>query len=100
MLSRSLSRSDGLSHAITVVASSRAQPIRGGAEDTDMRTALYDVFRSRGHTLLFAVVVLQGFHELEHIIQVVQRYVLEIPNGNGLLGSVVDFEPLHFSYNT
>ncbi len=38
-------------------------------------------------------------HEAEHVIQVVQRYVFAVPNGNGVLGSVVDLEPLHFVYN-
>lgn len=46
------------------------------------------------------MVLIQGAHELEHVAQVIQRYVLAIPNGNGLLGNLVDIEPLHFAYNT
>lgn len=50
--------------------------------------------------VFLAVVLLQGFHELEHMVQVVQRYVLSIPNGNGLVGSLTDVEPLHFAFNS
>ena len=46
------------------------------------------------------LVLLQGFHELEHVIQVLQIYAFGIPNGKALLGSVVDIEPVHFAYNT
>src|SRR5215472_15117437 len=46
-------------------------------------------------TLLF----LQGGHELEHAVQVVQRYVLHIPDGNGFLGQYFAIEPLHFAFN-
>ncbi len=50
--------------------------------------------------VFLALVLLQGFHTLEHVVQVVQRWALGIPNGNGLLGSLADIEPLHFAYNT
>jgi hypothetical protein len=46
------------------------------------------------------LVVLQGFHFLEHCVQVVQRFILNDPNGNGLLGNLANFEILHFGYNT
>lgn len=49
---------------------------------------------------LLAVVLLQGFHEIEHLVQVVQRSLLGIADGSGILGSVTDIEPLHFAYNT
>jgi len=45
------------------------------------------------------LLAVQGFHLVEHITQVVQRYTLGIPNGNGILGSVADIEPVHFVYN-
>lgn len=54
--------------------------------------------RARG--LLLGLLGMQGFHELEHVVQVVQRYVLGVPNGNGIAGSVADLEPVHFAYNT
>jgi len=44
-------------------------------------------------------IVVGSFHEAEHIAQVVQRYLLDIPNGSGLLGNAVDIEPLHLVYN-
>ena len=56
--------------------------------------------RDRAFAVFLLLVLLQGVHELEHVIQVVQRSFLGIPNGNGMLGSLVDIEPLHFAYNT
>ncbi|GEM_PF-3268292 len=49
--------------------------------------------------LFLWVIFFQGFHEFEHIVQVVQRFTLNIPNGNGIIGQAVDVEPLHFLYN-
>ena len=49
--------------------------------------------------MFLALLGLQGFHLVEHVVQVVQRYLLGIPNGSGILGSVVDIEPVHFAYN-
>jgi hypothetical protein len=50
--------------------------------------------------LLFAeMMVLQGIHEVEHIVQVVQRTMLGIGNGAGMLGSAFDIEPVHMIYN-
>ncbi|MBI2324857.1 MAG: hypothetical protein HYY42_02450 [Chloroflexi bacterium] len=58
------------------------------------------IFSSRALTVFLALVLVQGMHELEHVVQVAQRTVLGIPNGNGLLGSLTDIEPLHFAYNS
>jgi hypothetical protein len=58
------------------------------------------IFSSRTLTAFLALVLVQGFHELEHIVQVVQRSFLGIPSGNGLVGSLTDIEPLHFAYNS
>jgi hypothetical protein len=44
-------------------------------------------------------VLIQGFHEVEHVVQVVQRSVLNIKLGSGVLGSVFDVEPVHLVYN-
>src|SRR3954451_937326 len=49
--------------------------------------------------LFLEMMVLQGFHEMEHIVQVYQRAVLGIGNGAGMLGSVFDVEPVHMVYN-
>jgi hypothetical protein len=55
---------------------------------------------AQGARLLLAeALVIQGFHEVEHIVQVVQRFVLNIKLGAGVLGSVFDVEPVHFLYN-
>lgn len=63
-------------------------------------SALRAIFASPVLTLFFGVILLQGVHELEHVVQVVQRQFLGIPNGSGIAGSVVDIEPIHFVYNT
>lgn len=55
---------------------------------------------ARPYGVFLLLVLLQGFHELEHVVQVAQRSFLGIPNGNGLLGSLVDIEPVHFVYNS
>jgi hypothetical protein len=52
-----------------------------------------------GRLLLLEALLFQGLHEMEHIVQVIQRSVLEIKNGAGLFGSVFDLEPVHFAYN-
>lgn len=52
-----------------------------------------------GRLLLLEALLVQGFHEVEHVVQVVQRSVLDIRLGSGLLGSVFDVEPVHFIYN-
>jgi hypothetical protein len=53
-----------------------------------------------GVALLFLeMMILQGVHEMEHIIQVFQRTALGIAQGAGMLGSVFDIEPVHMIYN-
>jgi hypothetical protein len=49
--------------------------------------------------LFLETALLQGFHELEHVVQVTQRTVLGISKGAGMLGSVFDIEPVHMVYN-
>jgi len=49
--------------------------------------------------LFLEMMLLQGFHEVEHIVQVFQRTVLGIGTGAGVLGSVFDVEPVHLVYN-
>ena len=44
-------------------------------------------------------VFLQGFHELEHVVQVLQRFVFHNPKGAGILGTWLDIEPVHLVYN-
>ena len=65
-----------------------------------MRLRTNALFASRALTVFLALVLVQGFHELEHVVQVMQRFALAIPNGNGLVGSVADIEPVHFVYNS
>ena len=49
--------------------------------------------------LFLETILLQGFHEVEHVVQVVQRSVLGVASGAGVLGSVFDIEPVHMVYN-
>lgn len=49
---------------------------------------------------MLGIVLIQGFHEIEHITQVVQRYLLGIPTGAGVLGTWLDVEPVHIVYNS
>jgi hypothetical protein len=43
--------------------------------------------------------VLQGFHFVEHIAQVIQKFFLKLPEAHGLLGAAFDTEWVHFIYN-
>ncbi len=45
------------------------------------------------------LLIIQGFHEAEQVVQVFQRFVLDIQNAKGLLGQYFDQEPLQFAYN-
>lgn len=63
---------------------------------TDSGTALHPL---RASLAFLFLVALQGMHEMEHVVQVIQRYVLGNPKGAGILGTWVDVEPVHFAYN-
>jgi hypothetical protein len=52
------------------------------------------------YSLFVILIVFQGFHELEHVVQLVQVFALSIANGKGIVGSFVDIEPVHFAYNS
>ena len=62
-------------------------------------TGLARLSRDAVVLLFLEMVVLQGFHEIEHIVQVFQRTVLGIGKGAGMLGSAFDIEPVHMVYN-
>ena len=55
---------------------------------------------ARAALAFLALILLQGVHELEHVVQVTQRFVLGNPTGAGILGSWLDIEPVHMAYNT
>jgi hypothetical protein len=48
---------------------------------------------------MLGILLIQGFHEVEHITQVLQRTVFDIPKGAGILGTWLDIEPVHVGYN-
>jgi hypothetical protein len=50
---------------------------------------------------LGTAVVIQGLHDLEHIVQSIQVFFVGVPRptAGGLLGSVFDFPIVHFTYN-
>jgi len=58
---------------------------------------------SRRYLLIFlgTAVVIQGLHDMEHIVQSIQVFFLGVPRAQagGLLGSVFDFPMVHFAYN-
>jgi len=56
--------------------------------------------RQQAYLVFLALVLFQGVHELEHIVQIIQRYVLGNPTGAGIAGSFFDAVPVHFVYNT
>jgi hypothetical protein len=49
--------------------------------------------------MFLGLVLFQGVHYMEHVVQVLQRFVFGIPTGAGILGSWLDIEPVHFGYN-
>jgi hypothetical protein len=49
---------------------------------------------------LVAMLVVQSAHMVEHVAQVIQKYVLRLPQAHGILGAVFDLEWVHFVYNT
>ena len=49
---------------------------------------------------LAAMLVVQSLHMVEHIAQVIQKYVLHLAKAQGVLGAVFDLEWIHFAYNT
>lgn len=48
-----------------------------------------------------ALLLIQGAHVLEHVVQTLQVFALELPRAEarGLFGAVFDFEWVHFFYN-
>ena len=59
--------------------------------------------RSLGYFLVFfgGALIIQGLHDLEHIVQSMQVFVFGVPRpqAGGVLGSAADFPLLHFTYN-
>lgn len=51
------------------------------------------------YVILTVAIAVQSFHMLEHVAQVVQKFVLQLPVAHGLLGASLDFEPVHFAFN-
>jgi hypothetical protein len=76
-----------------------------GAIDRSAAVASGPAIAPRFLTFYAAVVLVQGVHVIEHIIQLVQVYVLHVPDDKalGLLGYVLSFqgteEWLHIAFN-
>ncbi|MFN8635019.1 MAG: DUF2330 domain-containing protein [Chloroflexota bacterium] len=86
----------------TAVAPSTAAPVsREPSWLTRWRTAAstFKLTPEAVALLFFEMLILQGVHEMEHIVQVFQRTALGIATGAGMLGSVFDVEPVHMVYN-
>lgn len=56
-------------------------------------------FLFKPYVILTVAVAVQSFHILEHIVQVIQKFVLQLPVAHGILGASLDFEPVHFTFN-
>ena len=84
--------------AYLIVAKLRA---RGGAPGTRRpgRSWLRAISPQAARLLLLEALVVQGVHEVEHVVQVIQRSWLDIKNGSGVFGSLFDLEPVHLVYN-
>jgi hypothetical protein len=69
-------------------------------------TRVTGVLSDRAFYFMTAVVLIQGGHVIEHIVQLAQVFVFEVPEAEalGLLGYVLQFngteEWLHLGYNT
>ena len=70
-----------------------------GGRSIDRRYWRLQVSAQAGRLLLLEALLFQGLHEMEHLVQVIQRSVLDIKNGGDLFGSVYDLEPVHSAYN-
>lgn len=55
---------------------------------------------SRGMQIITWALVIQAAHMVEHVAQVVQKYVLMMDQARGFLGAVFDLEWVHFVYNS
>lgn len=79
---------------------------RGPADTVPATTGRRAQLSTRTFVLMTAVVVVQGGHVVEHIVQLVQVLALGVPDDDalGLLGYVLQFngteEWLHLGYNT
>ena len=49
--------------------------------------------------VIMTAVVVQSFHMVEHVSQIIQKFVLKLPVAHGVLGEFLDLEPVHFTYN-
>lgn len=49
--------------------------------------------------LALALLVVQSVHMFEHVAQVIQKFALGYVQAHGLLGSLFDFEWVHFVFN-
>ncbi len=56
-------------------------------------------FLFKPYVILTVAVAVQSFHILEHIVQVIQKFVLQFPVAHGIPGASLDFEPVHFTFN-
>ena len=83
----------------------RGRRVTGASWPAPQARRRLGLFRGWGLTpqatalLFLEAVLLQGFHQIEHVVQVVQRSVLGVAGGAGILGSVFDIEPVHMAYN-
>lgn len=49
--------------------------------------------------ILIIAILVQSFHMIEHVAQLIQKFVLNSSSAHGILGASLDLEPIHFVYN-
>jgi hypothetical protein len=76
------------------------------AEVTAFRTRSTNLFRMNEAAMatcliivMLATFAVQTFHMVEHVAQVLQKYVFDISPAHGLVGQL-DLEQVHFAFNT
>lgn len=101
---KSLSRDEMLSASLDRVESSLA--LFGGnlhsLETSVLRAEKLHLALTRASVpvvLFTAAVVIQTFHMVEHVAQVVQKFMLSFVQADGLLGALFNQEWVHFWYN-
>ena len=56
-------------------------------------------YARNAYTLLTFVLIVQSAHMVEHVAQVIQKFMLGWTEAHGLLGAIFDLEWVHFIYN-
>lgn len=84
---------------VLVLAGLLATPLRKRLLDPDRARSTRPFPREVVAFALLLGLVVQGFHMLEHFIQVFRVHADGVPSRGGIVGPAVDAEWIHFAYN-